>query len=117
LRGFSTHRIWRAALIGCLLLTQFELLWMAVFHWNEEPLPVPACTATLRESSRRAAPFDHSAIPCVVCQIVRQNAVRPSAGTPAPQPVTAVWFQLAVPSDVFHSIQPHVANGRAPPLS
>jgi hypothetical protein len=90
---------------------------MAEFHWNEEALPAPACTEAVREGSRRAAPSDHGKNPCVVCQIVRQNAVRPSTGTPAPQPFTSVWFQIAAPSNIFHSIQPHVANGRAPPLS
>lgn len=112
------HQVFRAALITSLLLTQLQLLWMAAFHWNEEPLPTTACIFTVQEDSRQAVPSGQGKNPCVVCQIVRQNAVRPGIGTPMPQPVNRrVYFRPAVPSRGFYSYQPNVANGRAPPLS
>jgi hypothetical protein len=101
-----------------LLLTQFQLLWMAVFHWNENLLPgVAVCTLAVQDGSSHTPPASHSKSPCVVCQIVRQNAVRPGVGVAMPQPFSAVYFHPLAASQGIHSYQPHVANGRAPPLS
>jgi hypothetical protein len=111
------HRVGRTALIGCLLLTQFQLLWMAAFHWREDLLPAAACTLAIRDAGHLAFPAGHGKTPCVVCQIIRQNAVRPGVIAPAPQLFSAFTFLTFAPSRGFHSYRPRVANGRAPPLA
>jgi hypothetical protein len=114
--GIMRHRACRALLIGCLLLTQFQLLWMAAFHWNENPLPATASPVTVWEKGRQGhQPTEKN--PCTVCQIVRQNAVRPGIGAPIQQPFSAVCFHPLTTSQGFHSYRPHVARGRAPPLA
>lgn len=113
----TKSRIGRILLIGFLLLTQFLLLWMAEFHWDEETLPLPVSAQTIRATHRHATPADQKKNPCTVCLIVRQNAVRPSTGSPTPQPVTTVYFRSVIPPKGFHTHLPSVAFGRAPPLS
>jgi hypothetical protein len=110
------NRACRAVLVGLLMATQFQLLWMAVFHWREYQVPLTG-QLTFLQTNREAVPFGHGKDPCVVCQIVRQNAVRPSVGAPLQQPRSAVYFRQAVPAQDFHSFRPMVPNGRAPPLS
>lgn len=106
----------RAAVLGCLLLTQVQLLWIAAFHWNEEVWPSLASAATVRDGSHTAIPSNKTKSPCLVCQIVRQNAVWPGMGPLTPQPLSIFLLRHVVPSVGFHSFQPNVANGRAPPL-
>lgn len=113
----SLSRIFRAVLLGGLLLTQIQLLWIAAFHWNEEQYPSVSRTETVRDSRGLPAPLSHGKTPCVVCQIVRQNAMRPGVGAPTPQLFSAVAHQAPLTSSIFHSHDRNVANGRAPPLS
>ena len=90
---------------------------MAAFHWREDPLPAVAGTLVVRDADHLAFPAGHGKTPCVVCQIIRQNAVRPGVIAAAPQPFSAFTFLTFAPSRGFHSYRPCVANGRAPPLA
>ena len=103
-------------IVGVLLLTQFMLLWMAEIHWDEESFPLPTTTQSVQANDQRATPSDSNKNPCTVCLIVRQNAVRPSTGSPLPQPATAVYLQHAIQTVGIRSHLPSIAFGRAPPL-
>jgi hypothetical protein len=111
------HNVRRTALVACLLLTQLQLLWLAAFHWRENQFPTINCALTLLDGGKQASPASHGKTPCAVCQIVRQNAVRPGIIAPVPQPFSACSFLPLAPLQGFHSFRPHVANGRAPPLA
>ena len=113
----SLRRIFRAALLGGLLLTQIQLLWIAAIHWNEDKYPSASRMETVRDGRGQPAPSPHDNSPCVVCQIVRQNAMRPGVGAPTPQLFSAVAYEAPLTSSVFHSFDRNVSNGRAPPLS
>ncbi|MGE5325522.1 MAG: hypothetical protein ACM3NO_00675 [Deltaproteobacteria bacterium] len=111
------RRIYRAVLLGCLLLTQFQLLWIAAIHWNEELVPSIASAKLVRDGRGQTSQSPHEKNPCAVCQIVRQNAMRPGIGAPAAQPPSAVAYQAPLTSRGFHSFDRNVSNGRAPPRS
>ena len=113
----SISRIFRAALLGGLLLTQIQLLWIAAFHWNEDLFPSITRTQIVRDGRGQTLPSPHGKNPCVVCQIVRQSAMRPGVGAPTPQLFSAVAYQAPLTSQGFHSFDRNVSNGRAPPLS
>lgn len=111
------NRVLRTTLMGCLLLTQVQLLWIAAFHWNEETLPSFSCELAVRGGNGKAAPSAQTKTPCVVCQIVRQNAIWPGIGPLPPKRSSTFLFRLPAHTIGIRSYQPSVANGRAPPLS
>jgi hypothetical protein len=99
-----------------LLLTQFQLLWLAAFHWQEDPFPAVNCALAVRSADDLGSPSSYGKTPCVVCQIVRQNAIRPAVIAPTPRPLSAFSFLPLASSQGFHFYRSHVANDRAPPL-
>ena len=115
--GYARRQFGPTVLVCGLLLTQLQLLWMVNLHWNEEKLPSAACQRVVRGTEKETEPFDQNKSPCIVCQIVRQNAVRPSTASPMPQLSMVVWFQSVIFPEGFLPFQPSVASGRGPPLS
>jgi len=111
------RRLSRVFVVSCLLLTQVELLWIPGVHWHEEAWPTPVGAASFSRSKPQGSPADPSTRPCVVCQIVRLNALRPSTGTPTPRPVVFSSLSLPFLENQFSSYHPPVTYGRAPPLS
>ncbi len=115
-RGSITNRYLRAVTTCCVLLAQVHLLWVAVLH-RHEAVTVPVGATTVREVARHPQPAVESGVLCTACQIVRQSAARPAAGTPTPEPAAAVSLRPVVPSNEFYSYERTVVYGRAPPAS
>ncbi len=109
------QRAFRTIVLACLFLSQAQLLWLAGLHWYEHSYPpLPAPTA-VDNGSRRGLPVHPSEAPCVVCQIVRQNAVRPGLAALAPRPITTAPWRPVELRDVHSVYHPLIAYGRAPP--
>ena len=104
-----------SAILACLFLSQAQLLWLAEFHWYEHSYPALAARSAVDNGSRRGLPSHPSETPCVVCQIVRQNAVRPGLVALAPRPVTTAPLRPAALFAFHSSFQPLIVYGRAPP--
>ncbi len=101
----------------CLFLGQVQLLSLAELHWHEVAWPFPARAATADAGSGQPGPAGQAGHPCLACQIMRRNAVRPATATPPPTPAVSFSFSPAVASIRLESFFPTIAHGRAPPLS
>jgi hypothetical protein len=108
-------KTFRTTVLACLFLSQAQLLWLAELHWYEESWPTPACRSLVDNGNRRGLPLREHQGSCVVCQIVRQNAVRPGLVALVSRPVTSEPMR-AITVRSFHStFQPLITYGRAPP--
>lgn len=106
----------RSAATVLLVVMQVNLVCVAGFHRHAEPQPLGTRANTFQKGTRQTQPTPESSDVCVVCQIVRHGAARPETVAPTPHPTAADPFALPVARSTFHSYQPAVRYGRAPPL-
>ncbi|PYV34925.1 MAG: hypothetical protein DMG22_04315 [Acidobacteria bacterium] len=104
--------------VAILLLTlQMQLLWVAVLHSHELPDGIPAPQSALRQTQNPDLPAPAKSHYCVVCQIVRQSAVRPALAAPVPPSVALTRLGLGASPGQVNSQLPPSIRGRAPPLA
>ncbi len=104
--------------VGIVLLTlQMHLLWVAVLHSHEFSEAMPASQGARRQTQDPDLPVAAKSHYCVVCQIVRQSAVRPALAAPVPPSIALTSLGLSSSSDKTNSQLPPSIHGRAPPLA
>jgi hypothetical protein len=96
---------------------QMHLLWVAVVHSHESQDSVPGAQAAFHDTRDIGSPLAAGSHYCVVCQIVRQNAVRPAVAHPAPMPVAVMRLRPGFSSADFDSQKPTPTYSRAPPFA
>jgi hypothetical protein len=96
---------------------QLHLLWVAVVHSHEPQEGVPGTQAAFHTTRDAGSPLANGSHYCVVCQIVRQSAVRPAVAHPAPMAAGVVRVRPGFSSATLDSRQPSPIYGRAPPLA
>lgn len=96
---------------------QMHLLWVAVVHSHEPQEGIPGAQAAFHETRDVGSPLANGSHYCVVCQIVRQSAVRPAVVHPIPMPAAVMRVGSGSLSSNFDSRRPASMYGRAPPLS
>jgi hypothetical protein len=105
------------AVIGCLMVLQCHLLWVAVSH--QHPLTAfagGASTAVSQGSAQPSSPVT-TELTCSLCQIVRQGLGLSVTGSPPPYIAVTVSHLLPFSPGDYHSYQSIMVLGRAPPLS
>ncbi len=105
----------RVALL--LLVLQMHLLWVAVVHSHESPEDPPGAQSSLHENSNGGSASTAGSHYCVVCQIVRQGAIRPAVAHLAPRPATLIRLRPGFAATDIDSRRPAPTYGRAPPLA
>jgi hypothetical protein len=98
------------------MLLQLELLCVAGLHHHEILGGFPQ-TSDMREDSRQRHSPVASTLLCTVCQTLRPATARIATRASAPKLAAPESLLLGFPSRVFHSYEPVVMFGRAPPLS
>lgn len=114
---FRHARSFQGAIALLLLLLQANLLLVAELHRHGAMEVRAAGTSTVREESHQPLPIVEQKLLCTVCQIVRHCAALPTKGNPAPKPAACLAFRAPLHSSAFHSHQPAMVYGRAPPLA
>src|SRR5437899_7879881 len=104
--------------VGIVLLSlQMHLLWVAVLHSHEFSEAMPAPQSTRGQTQDPDLPAAAKSHYCVVCQIVRQSAVRPALAAPVPPSVALTRLGLGASPGQVNSQLPPSIRGRAPPLA
>lgn len=116
MRYLLRHPVSRALAISFILFAQFQLLWVTALH-QHEPLVISQRSAVRPGSPLQGSPPADSSVFCIACQIVRQNAARPSSHPSVLRPVVFVERYPDISFASFHSYDLTVQYGRAPPLS
>ena len=101
-----------------LLLSQLQLVWLAEQHDHGTPFIATGGGRVISSAAPRSHPLSpNSNTPCVVCQIVKQSAARPSRGTIPLEPQVGVLFHPVAAVARFLSSPVLISSVRAPPLS
>jgi hypothetical protein len=115
MRSLIRNPIPRSVAIALILVTQAQLLWVAAVHQHE--LLLAAQSSTLRHARPlpRSSPVTLETF-CPVCQVIRHNAARTSAGISALHLGISGELQPAAPSVRPLICDLPILGGRAPPL-
>ena len=116
-RVFLKRRPLRAAIICCLMVLQGNLLWMAMLHQHSIRAFAGGASTALSQGSSQPSPAVATELTCTVCQIVRQSLALPVTGSPLLHAAASVSRLVLLRPGDYHSYQPIIVFGRAPPLS
>ncbi len=113
----NPRRWFYAAIVWFVLFGQLQLVFAAELHSHGYPAVSGQRATKLAPASSKTHPATPDGSVCIVCQIVRQSAARPTLNGPAIQLCGNVIFHPFAILAYFSSLSVSILPVRAPPLA